>query len=438
MHQPAVYETSSRADFYKMVRKESESGDVVLLDSQLPSHPSSGTSYLFAGFDAIFRWKQYSEEHSLIVENGKQGGGSNTSEHASHKNSERTTGDQGDPWKALARFRERFPGYCCGYLGYDLKNAREDLQSANPDAIELPDMWMGRPTRVYILSTDALEQHDHDAFSLTNLHARTSSKIYQQHIQKAKQYITEGDIYEINLSHQLEADFQGDAFDLYIDMHNRGPVPFASYLKIGAIHACCASPERFLTREGSKLISDPIKGTRPRGTTPEEDEEIIRELASSDKEKAENLMIVDLVRNDFSRVCTSGSVKVDNLFEIQHFSTVHQMVSRVEGQLKQDVPTEEILASCFPMGSMTGAPKIRSMQIIEELEDYRRGLYSGAIGVITPDGEFNFNVVIRTAIIRDGKLYYSTGGAITADSDPAAEWEETLVKSRALGGIVRD
>lgn len=413
MKHPEVYETTSREDFYAMVRKEAAGGDVVLLDSQLPSHPSSGRSFLFAGFDAVFRWKQFSQDSGH--------GDDNEQAH-------------GDPWEALAAFRAKFPGYCCGYLGYDLKNVRETLHSNNPDDVDLPDIWMARPTRLYILDAgEESEKIPHGAFTIQDLHTRISDETYIERIRKAQRYIREGDVYEVNLSHQLQAGFSGDPFDLFIDMRNRGPVPFAAYLSVEDVRACCASPERFLTRNGASLISDPIKGTRPRGGTPAEDEAIIRELKASEKDRAENLMIVDLVRNDFSRVCESGSVKVQNLFEIQHFNTVHQMVSRVEGTLDAGVKSEEALAACFPMGSMTGAPKIRSMQIIEQLEDYKRGLYSGAIGLITPDGDFNFNVVIRTAIIRDDKLYYAVGGAITADSDPAAEWEETLVKSRALG-----
>jgi para-aminobenzoate synthetase component 1 len=216
-------------------------------------------------------------------------------------------------------------------------------------------------------------------------------------------------------------------------MRRRGPVPFAAYLQLDGLAACCASPELYLQKRGERLISDPIKGTRPRGDTPEQDEQICMELQSNLKERAENLMIVDLVRNDFSRVCEAGSVRVSKLFEIQKFATVFQMVSRVEGMLKPSVPPEEALAACFPMGSMTGAPKIRAMELIEQIETYRRGLYSGAIGFFTPEGDFTFNVVIRTAIIRDDKLLYATGGAITADSDPESEWEETWIKARALG-----
>lgn len=399
---------SSRADFYAMVEIESRMGDVVVLDSQLATHPSSGKSWLFAGFDAIFKWNQETDGDSSSV---------------------------GDPWKALAGFRSRFPGFCCGYLGYDLKNAREVLQSANNDTVGLPDMWMARPTRIYMLEDESDEGISHTPnFTITSLRSSVSSDHYMRMVEKAKAFIHEGDTYEINLSHQLQGDFEGNPLSLFHTMRQHGPVPFAAYLQVDDLSACCASPERFLTKKAQKLISDPIKGTRPRGINPEQDAIIATELRNSEKDQAENLMIVDLVRNDFSRACQAGSVKVTQLFDIQRFGTVHQMVSRVEGDLSETLAAqpEEAIAACFPMGSMTGAPKIRSMKIIEELENYKRGLYSGAIGFFTPEGDFSFNVVIRTAIIRDKKLWYSTGGAITADSDPLSEWNETLVKARAL------
>ncbi|MCH8496698.1 MAG: anthranilate synthase component I family protein, partial [Balneolales bacterium] len=271
-------------------------------------------------------------------------------------------------------------------------------------------------------------------FTITSLRSSVSCDHYKRMVEKAKALIHEGDTYEINISHQLQGDFDGNPLSLFHTMRHHGPVPFAAYLQIDDLSACCASPERFLTKKSQKLISDPIKGTRPRGINPELDDIIATVLRNSVKDQAENLMIVDLVRNDFSRVCQAGSVKVTQLFDIQRFGTVHQMVSRVEGDLSESVATqpEEAIAACFPMGSMTGAPKIRSMKIIDELENYKRGLYSGAIGFLTPEGDFSFNVVIRTAIIRNKKLWYSTGGAITADSDPLSEWNETLVKARAL------
>jgi para-aminobenzoate synthetase component 1 len=255
---------------------------------------------------------------------------------------------------------------------------------------------------------------------------------YEAAIRAAKRHIEEGDIYEINLSHPMVAGVEGDARAVYAAMRDAGPVPFGAYMEWDGVGVCCASPERFASKEGRALRSDPIKGTVGRGATPESDAQLRGELLASEKNRAENLMIVDLVRHDFSRVCIPGSVKVNRLFDIQTFRTVHQMVSTVTGTLREDVGVEAVLAACFPMGSMTGAPKIRAMQLIEELETWKRGIYSGAIGFITETGDFSFNVVIRSAVIRDGTLTYGVGGAITSDSDPAAEWEETLVKARAL------
>jgi para-aminobenzoate synthetase component 1 len=214
-------------------------------------------------------------------------------------------------------------------------------------------------------------------------------------------------------------------------MREIGPVPFGSFLQLDDISICCQSPERFLRKEGRSVFSQPIKGTSKRGRTPDEDELLKRALISSEKEQAENLMIVDLVRNDLSRIAKRGTVKVPELFAIQSFGTVHQMVSTVVAEAEQEDPVT-ILQACFPMGSMTGAPKISAMKSIEKLEDYKRGIYSGAIGYITPEGNFDFNVVIRTAIIRNNDLYYAVGGAITSDSNAQKEWEETQIKARAL------
>ena len=213
-------------------------------------------------------------------------------------------------------------------------------------------------------------------------------------------------------------------------MRERGPVPFASYVFVDGVSICCASPERFLARKGNKVWSQPIKGTISRVLGEDETDRNI--LQQSEKNRAENLMIVDLVRNDLNRIAKKGTVQVKDLFEIQSFETVHQMVSTVECEVEEEMDSIEVIKSCFPMGSMTGAPKISAMLSIEEIEDYKRGIYSGAIGYFTPDQDFDFNVVIRTAIVEANNLIYPVGGAITSDSVPEEEWEETLIKARAL------
>ncbi|MGM0739107.1 MAG: aminodeoxychorismate synthase component I, partial [Bacteroidota bacterium] len=255
---------------------------------------------------------------------------------------------------------------------------------------------------------------------------------YHRNAEKVKEYIARGDTYEVNLTHQLQAGFEGDSLDQFYAMRDAGPVPFAAWMSHEGIEVCCASPERFLERDGNRIRSQPIKGTSPRGADPEQDRKIVNDILKKEKNRAENVMIVDLVRHDMGRVARTGSVKTEALLEVQTFSTVHQLVSTITAEVTPNTPSVDIIMSCFPMGSMTGAPKIRTMEIIDELESYRRGLYSGAIGYFKPNDDFDFNVVIRTAIIKGKKLYYPVGGAITADSDAAEEWEESWLKARAL------
>ncbi|MEX2435046.1 MAG: chorismate-binding protein, partial [Balneolaceae bacterium] len=198
---------------------------------------------------------------------------------------------------------------------------------------------------------------------------------------------------------------------------------------------CCASPERFLKKKGNRILSEPIKGTSARSLEPLADE-IQKELLMNEKNRAENLMIVDLVRHDLSAVAKTGSVRVSKLYDIQTFGTVHQLISAVEAEVDDHVNPVEIVKACFPMGSMTGAPKIKVMNTIDELESYRRGIYSGAIGYFNPDGDFDFNVVIRTAIVQNNSYIYPVGGAITSDSDPVNEWEETKIKSAMIRNVL--
>ena len=358
-----------------------------------------------------------------------------------------------NPWQALKEFRaEQNDAWCFGYLGYDLKNHLEKLDSQNPDAVGAPDLFMLSPKWVMrydaknklleiiheseplaLESLVALKSNEDDSFSFSlDAESDAERKRYTDIIRQAQREIYEGDYYEINLSRQLTGKYDGQPYALYEQMRSRGPVPFGAFLSFDDFRICCASPERFLKKEGQKLVSQPIKGTAGVSDVEAENRKILEQLEQSEKNKAENLMIVDLVRHDLNSVCRPGSVQVPELFRIHRFNTVFQMISTVEGQLSDDVDAISAIAACFPMGSMTGAPKISAMQAIEKLENYRRGIYSGAIGYITPGDDFDFNVVIRTALCRNGKLMYSAGGAITADSDPEEEWEETRIKTRAL------
>jgi para-aminobenzoate synthetase component 1 len=414
-------------DLLALTQFFSSRGDVMLLHSQSEHHPSSQISYLAAQPKATIR-----AHDDQIFETA----GNEKKEYSKN------------PWEALREFRNRVDSWLFGYLGYDLKNHIEQLHSSNDDPVGAPDM--------YFMVPKFLLRYDHETknrdviigdmpskaeidqsiapdgtLEIESLHPQTSRQRYTQKIRKAQFLIAEGDFYEINLSHQMKAPFKGSPVQLYQKMREVGPVPFGSYLQCSGLSVCCQSPERFLRKEGGTVYSQPIKGTSKRGRSTDEDELLKKELISSEKEQAENLMIVDLVRNDLSRIAKKGTVKVPELFEIQSFGTVHQMVSTVTAEAKDDEPVT-ILRACFPMGSMTGAPKISAMETIEELEDYKRGIYSGAIGYITPHDDFDFNVVIRTAIIKNDHLFYAVGGAITGDSDPHKEWEETQIKARAL------
>lgn len=415
-----------KVNLEKITRFFLQKGTVLLLESQSADHPWSRKSYLAALPSAEIKAR---DNEILITENGL------------------TKNYKGNPWQALHEFREAQNEWLLGYLGYDLKNHLEKLNSGNDDKIKAPDLYFMVPR--FLMEIDRKKSEgklligdlpgknefnsveNKRSFYLQDIRPQIIKKEYLNRIKEAKHQITEGDFYEINLSHQLKGKFAGSSFALYEQMKKIGPVPFGAFFQNDDVSICCQTPERFLRKKGNTIFSQPIKGTSPRGQNKDEDEWLKKELISSQKERAENLMIVDLVRNDLSRVARQGSVKVPKLFEIQSFGTVHQMVSTVAAKAIETDPVA-ILKACFPMGSMTGAPKISAMQVIEELENYRRGIYSGAIGYITPEGDFDFNVVIRTAIIKNNELFYSVGGAITNGSKPADEWEETLIKARAL------
>lgn len=406
----------------------SKRGPVIFLDSQSAGHPASQKSYIASLPE--FELMAYGDE-IIRKFNGKKSRG------------------KGNPWEALKDFQAETDGWIFGYLGYDLKNHLEKLTSANPGRIGEPDMYVMNPGLIMELkdgqisvlkgaapSPDSCYSNEGlvAGFDIKNLHPVTSEQEYIEKVRRAQDQITEGDFYEINLSHQMKGEFAGNSLALYNAMKQTGPVPFGAYLSFGDWSICSASPERFLGKRGSRVFSQPIKGTIHRGATGHEDLQLKKWLQSSEKNRAENLMIVDLVRNDLGRIALKGTVKVSKLFEIQSFETVHQMVSTIEAEAGDFHPVD-IIKACFPMGSMTGAPKISAMKSIEEFENYKRGIYSGAIGYITPDEDFDFNVVIRTAIIKGNRLFYSVGGAITIDSDPNSEWEETLTKAKALTDI---
>lgn len=255
---------------------------------------------------------------------------------------------------------------------------------------------------------------------------------YLKAIKKAIDYIFAGDIFQVNLSQRFESEIAISPFQLYKRLRTINPAPFAAFLNFEGVVVASSSPERFLRRSGNVVETRPIKGTRPRGRTPDEDRRLAQELLSSPKDRAENIMIVDLERNDLGRVCQYGSVHVPELLTIEEYPTVFHLVSTIRGTVPPDKDNVDIIKACFPGGSITGAPKVRAMEIIDELEPTRRSVYTGAIGYLDFGGQMDLNIVIRTFIIKENRAYFQAGGGIVADSDPEAEYQETLDKARAL------
>ena len=255
---------------------------------------------------------------------------------------------------------------------------------------------------------------------------------YKQAVDRMIRYIIEGDIYIVNMTQQLTVKSDKVPLDVFYDLRENNPSPFGGYFDYGDFQIVCASPERFLKMQKGHVNTRPIKGTRKRGETPEEDMLMRTELEKSEKDKSELLMIVDLERNDLNRVCNPGSVKVTELFTVEEYATVFHLVSDIEGDLEESKNVMDLLEAAFPGGSITGAPKYRAMEIIDEMENNKRNLYTGSIGYLTLDGDCDFNIVIRTALHKDGKYYLGVGGGITAESDLEFEYEETLQKAKAV------
>ncbi|MCC6125160.1 MAG: aminodeoxychorismate synthase component I [Pirellulales bacterium] len=371
-----------------------------------------------------------------------------------------------------------FFGGAVGYFGYEAGHFFENLPDRTKDDLGLPDIHLMFFNRVLahchetgktFLSYRGLGgSEQRAAFGALAQHLKTLAKIksveesavakptrthsdpstgsapevlthfdessYGGLVQTVKDHIAAGDVYQVCLTHRLEAPLAGGtAWDLYRELRRINPAPFASFLRFPEVEVVSSSPERFLKLDLSGLAeSRPIKGTRPRGKTPAEDERLRSDLQNSPKDRAENVMIVDLVRNDFGRVCSYGSVKVRDFLAIEPYATVFQMVSTVEGRLAEGRDRFDLIRACFPGGSMTGAPKIEAMKIIDRLEPVARGIYSGAIGYLDFAGAMDLSMVIRAILVKDGKCHLHVGGGIVADSDPAAEYRETQDKARAL------
>jgi len=360
--------------------------------------------------------------------------------------------------EAIQSFIDKHKGefiFTC--LSYDLKNEIEQLDSSNYDGIEFPKAILFVPECIVEIENDnfsfikgkqtaaQLDFVNHfltvknspnfDAFPF-KFKPRTSRDEYLNHVNELKEEIQQGNIYEVNYCQEyyVENVELNNPLSAYFKLNSITKAPYSAYMNIGDFVLMCGSPERYIQRKENALSSSPIKGTIKRGSTIEEDEILKKQLLNDPKERSENVMIVDLVRNDLSRIATNNSVKVDELFGIHTFETVHQMISTVSCEVEEKVTFLEILRATFPMGSMTGAPKISAMQLIEKHEDFKRGLYSGSVGLISQYGDFDFNVIIRSIQYNKSKKYLScaVGGAITIQSEAEKEFEECNVKIQGI------
>jgi len=338
-----------------------------------------------------------------------------------------------------------------GYIGYEYSRHTVDgfMPSGLKEGTKLPDLYFmfydphdllsGNLDKLYadLQLTDIIAENA--SLSPPPAHhicPNMSKSQYIEMISAGKKYIEQGDIYQVNLSQQMTTQFDTDPLEFFLKFHKIQPVPYGSFLDFGDFQLISGSMELFLQRNGNKLTTNPIKGTIKRGITEEIDTILKAKLISSEKERAENLMIVDLMRNDLGRVSMPGSVKVNRLYDVETFKTLHQMVSEVESKVDENIKASQIVSSVFPPGSVTGAPKKRTLEVIDELEPHLRGPYCGAIGIFYPEGDFTLSVSIRTMTVKSGKATFCVGGGIVWDSDPEKEYEETLLKSKALANTM--
>jgi aminodeoxychorismate synthase component I len=357
-----------------------------------------------------------------------------------------------------------FWGGAVGYFGYDLVHLFERLPRTAIDNIHIPDIYIGFTYEVIVFDqvdnilkvivclkkdedyesgverlkklASAITSHQSPVTShqmtARNLKSNMTKAQFIDMVKKTKEYIREGDIFQANISQRFEAEFKGDSWEFYKRLNKINPSPFGGYIDFGDIQIVSASPERFVKVNGRYIETRPIAGTRPRGMNIQNDTALSKELLLNEKERAEHIMLVDLERNDLGRVCKYGTVRVDELMTLESYSHVWHIVSKVAGELRDDVRFIDILKACFPGGTITGCPKVRCMEIIEELEPVRRGIYTGSMGYIGYNGIVDLNIIIRSALVKNGKIYFHAGAGIVADSDPEREYEETLFKAEAI------
>ncbi|MCG1034774.1 anthranilate synthase component I family protein [Polaribacter sargassicola] len=373
--------------------------------------------------------------------------------------------DYYNAFKKLKEYQTITKDYIFGYITYDVKNDVEQLTSNNFDGLDFADLYFFQPKKLIFINNNSVEflylrmvddEIDDDFKEIKNfeknintqketseikIKLRVHKDEYHTKINKILNHIHQGDIYEANYCQEFYAENSTiNPINVYNDLNKISEPPFASFLKMGDKYALCASPERYIKKEGLKVISQPIKGTAKRLISEFDDAKIANDLMRDEKERAENVMIVDLVRNDLSKTAQIGSVKVEELCKVYSFKQVHQLISTVTSLVDKKTHPVDILQSTYPMGSMTGAPKVSAMKIIENLEETKRGLYSGTIGYFTPENDFDFNVIIRSILYNEEKKYisFSVGGAITAKSNPEKEYEECLLKAKAMKYVLQN
>ncbi len=359
----------------------------------------------------------------------------------------------------LSSFNKEHNDWLFGHISYDLKNELAPLESKHPDHIGFPDIFFFQPETILQLKDNqliisTLSTDPEIIFSeITNVQAssiqhpvsvsiksRIKKEEYITILEKLRAHIQRGDCYELNYCQEFYATgVKIDALQVYTQLTTISPNPFSCFYKLDDKYVLCASPERYLQKKGDHILSQPIKGTFKRNLeNAEADNELKFQLQQSEKDKSENVMVVDLVRNDLSKICKEGTVKVDELFGVYSFPQVHQMISTITGEVKEGIDLSDILRASFPMGSMTGAPKRRVMELIEQYERTKRGIYSGAVGYISPEKDFDFNVVIRSILYNATNQYlsYLVGGGITFYSDPEKEYAECLLKAEAIKQVL--
>lgn len=363
----------------------------------------------------------------------------------------------GNSFQELEGFLALNEGFIPGYFAYDLKNELEDLRSSNPDHLGFPELYFFIPENTILVKGSQVKISSNDPEALwkainnwsvkpqleatsVSIKSRFTKSDYKNTVNELKEHIQRGDIYEINFCQEFFAEnAEIDPLYTFIRLNQISPTPFSSFMKMGKRYIMSATPERFLSRRKQKLISQPIKGTYARNSDKQKDEDQKKNLQTDEKERAENVMIVDLVRNDLTKSAKPGTVKVEELFGVYSFRQVHQLISTVVCERAEGLSNPQIIANTFPMGSMTGAPKISAMVLAEQYERSKRGVYSGAVGYFASNGDFDLNVVIRTLLYNAENKYLSfhTGGAITIDSDPEKEYEECVLKAEAIMEVLK-